>query len=818
MNFSRSRSPVRLVLPGALLVGAFALCFSFARSGRSPAPAAPARRSAPTALARPLAAPIVPAVAALPLRPAFAPLATVLPGLPKPPTDWRYFTPAQLVVEPLPGHPVTFTATSVTRDVDSTVWAGGAGIAGSALVGVGSRDGWDAILTIPGANEYEIHVRGKRVAVIEKNPGADVCGHDGTVALAADARAGGSVAPASSTPPALADAAAVATVDVLFFYDADTLAAASARAPDGNGTSLIDSLLRARLTLCNGVLAHSGVTNLQWRYLGSRLVPAHPRSGRLLDDLNAMTDPTTDAGRFMTAEAAGCGADQAVLLVGGPADYAGLAFVPGHQAVVSWEAGYETTAHELAHNFGCQHDRQTDNAPEGNGLYGYGYRFASAGRDCGDIMSYAGYRFPLFSNPDLAVDLSTYIIGLPAGPVVFGVADNQPQAADGARLLRENAAAMADYRPAVVVAPPVLATQPVDVLVSDGGAVTLSVSAGGGGLTYQWRKNGGAIAGATGATYTVATATPTDAGNYDCLVTNALGTATSSVAALSVSAAAGRPIAAPPTAGGRLVNLSARALVGSGTDLLIGGLTIDGGRARILVRAVGPTLAHFGVTGTLGDPLLRAFDAAGHSIAENDNWSAGANAAEVAFAAAKIGATPLPAGSGDAALLLTLEPGCYTFHVMGADGGTGIALLEIYLVDDAGLPGTLVNLSARAFVGTEGDVLITGFVTQGDAQVLVRGVGPTLGDYGVPGVMASPLLEVYDGAVLRDQVRDWGTTYSAAQASALFRKVGAFPLGANTHDSVAVLDLAGGAVRTVQVKGDNRSTGVALAEVYLVRP
>ena len=746
-----------------------------------------------------------------------SPVAALFPELAHAPTDWRQFAPTQITATPVPGHRVTFTAVSIERDGDTTIWRGTSEISGAALVGIGSHAGWDAILTIPGADEYEIHVRGDRAAVVEKNPGRDHCGHEGEVALQADRLAASSIALPATPQAAAVESSTVSTVDVLFFYDADTLAAATARAPDGNGTSLIESILRARLALGNAVLANSGVTNLQWRYIGSCLVPAYTRTGKLTDDLNTMINPATEAGRFMIAKAVEFGADQAVLLVTGPADYSGLAFVPGHQAVVSWDAGYETLAHELAHNFGCQHDRQTDQAPDGNGLYGYGYRFTFAGRDCGDIMSYASYRFPLFSNPSLSVDLSTYVVGLPAGQVAFGVAGGQPQAADEARVLRENAATMAACRPTVLVSAPSISIQPAETSATAGESIALEVAAVGGALTYQWRKDGTLLAGANGSTYASTNATPADAGRYDCIVTNLLGTVTTSAVSLNITMAKGRTIAAAPT-GGRLVNLSARAQIGTGANILIGGLAIEGGRAEILVRAIGPALGGFGVAGTLSDPQLKAYDASGKILAENDDWSTGSRAAEIASTAAELGAFALAATAKDAALLLTVDPGCYSFHVSGTNAGTGIGLLEIYLVDNPALPGRLVNLSARAFVGTDDGVLITGFVTRGGAQVLVRGIGPTLADFGVPGTVARPLLEVYAGAALTDRVQEWGTTYAQTAATALFRKVGAFPLPVDSSDSIAVLNLAGDAVRTVQIKGDDRRTGIALAEVYLVRP
>lgn len=110
--------------------------------------------------------------------------------------------------------------------------------------------------------------------------------------------------------------------------------------------------------------------------------------------------------------------------------------------------------------------------------------------------------------------------------------------------------------------------------------------------------------------------------------------------------------------------------------MLIPGFVVGGsGTLRVLVRAIGPGLAGFGVTGTLGDPTLTIFRG-GVAMANNDDWSSAANAAEMASAADTAGAFALGPGSRDSALLVTLIPGAYTAVVSG--GATGTALVEIF--------------------------------------------------------------------------------------------------------------------------------------------
>lgn len=133
----------------------------------------------------------------------------------------------------------------------------------------------------------------------------------------------------------------------------------------------------------------------------------------------------------------------------------------------------------------------------------------------------------------------------------------------------------------------------------------------------------------------------------------------------------------------RLVNIAARAQVGAGADVLIPGIVVQGGAPRtLLLRAVGPGLSAFGVSGALGNPRLRLFRG-DQIVAENDDWglTPGAGATEIAAAAAAAGAFPLPTGSRDAALLVTLPPGAYTAQVSAADAGTGVAIVEVYEVN-----------------------------------------------------------------------------------------------------------------------------------------
>ena len=127
---------------------------------------------------------------------------------------------------------------------------------------------------------------------------------------------------------------------------------------------------------------------------------------------------------------------------------------------------------------------------------------------------------------------------------------------------------------------------------------------------------------------------------------------------------------------GRLINLSARAHAGSGDSVLIIGFVISGDTPlRVLIRAVWPTLANYGVKTQLADPQLKLYK--GSTLVEqNDNW-AGGGALIAAFAQTGAFALPNPA-SKDAAMIVTLAPGAYTAIVSGAGDTNGIALAEVY--------------------------------------------------------------------------------------------------------------------------------------------
>ena len=107
---------------------------------------------------------------------------------------------------------------------------------------------------------------------------------------------------------------------------------------------------------------------------------------------------------------------------------------------------------------------------------------------------------------------------------------------------------------------------------------------------------------------------------------------------------------------------------------MIGGFIIQGDSPQtVLIRAVGPNLANYGVTGVLADPMLELHRSSdGAIIASNDNWQTATNAAAIQ-------ATGLaPVSPLESAILITLPAGAYTAIVSGANGGTGVGIIEVF--------------------------------------------------------------------------------------------------------------------------------------------
>jgi hypothetical protein len=369
-----------------------------------------------------------------------------------------------------------------------------------------------------------------------------------------------------------------------------------------------------------------------------------------------------------------------------------------------------------------------------------------------------------------------------------------------------------------VMAVPAILVMPASATVGTGARVVFSVLAtSANAMSYQWRRNGADIAGATAAGYALSDVTPADAGSYEAVVSDALGGSVTTVpATLAVET---QPYTPPAST---LVNISTRAQVGGGADVMIAGFVVGGsGSKTVLIRAVGPSLTgldpvNLAAGVVLADPVLQLTKPDGTQLLSNDDW--GGDPA-IAAAAADAGAFPLQAGSKDAAMIATLPPGPYTALVSGKGGASGVALIEVYDLDTSAA-SRLVNISTRVQVRTGVQSLIAGFVVAGSGprDVLIRAVGPSLtalDPANLPAGVVLPdpqlALQTPGGTVISSN-DDWNSTDGEAIAAAA-SAVGAFPLGASSKDSAILASLGAGPYTPV-VTDKTGATGIALVEIY----
>ena len=318
--------------------------------------------------------------------------------------------------------------------------------------------------------------------------------------------------------------------------------------------------------------------------------------------------------------------------------------------------------------------------------------------------------------------------------------------------------------------------------IAEGGSSTLSALCSPTPTSYVWSINTGFSSSASGGTVS-----PTQTTTYTVQGVNANGS--SNVASVTV-------LAPSP----RLVNISTRAKVLTGNEVLIGGFIVQGSTPKtIVVRARGPSLA---APNTLANPTLRLMS--GQTILRiNDDWQSATNAAELQASGFA------PSHSLESAVMITVNPGAYTAIVSGSDGGTGMGIVEVFEVDHPENP--LVNISARGSVLTGDDVMIGGFIIQGSAPqtVVVRARGPSLAQLGLTGTLANPMLRLYTGSTLIETNDNWVDAANAAQV----QSSGFAP--ANSQESAILITLNPGAYTAI-MSGVGNTTGIGLVEVFAV--
>ena len=356
---------------------------------------------------------------------------------------------------------------------------------------------------------------------------------------------------------------------------------------------------------------------------------------------------------------------------------------------------------------------------------------------------------------------SVPIGGATAATLTFAAAQDSDSAVYVARVSgptgsKDSAEAALTVQPVNLSSIPITA-RPLSQSVNSGQSATFTVAATGSGLTYQWQKNGVPIAGATAATYAIASAQVGDAGTYSVRITSGANSETPT-AKLVVDASTGAPVSITGNPAGRTVEI--------------------GQSASFSVAATG--------TGTLAYQWLK-----------NDSPIAGATAATYTIAAAQ-----------------AADAGSYTARVsVGAASVTSAAAI---LTVNAGASnvGRLVNMSIRTSAGTGDNTLIVGVSlggagTAGAKGVLLRGVGPTLGGFGVGGALADPVMTVFQGQTQVATNDDWD-----AAAGATFSSLGAFAFAAGSRDAAIYNPAIPSGSYSIQIVGKGGATGIALAEIY----
>ncbi len=260
----------------------------------------------------------------------------------------------------------------------------------------------------------------------------------------------------------------------------------------------------------------------------------------------------------------------------------------------------------------------------------------------------------------------------------------------------------------------------------------------------------------------------------------------------------------------RPINMASRGMGGRDErQMIVGFVCPPNAQRRLLVRAVGPGLAKHDVPGWMTNPQLTYIS--GATTESNDDWPA-----SLTDEMKTLGADALAPGSKDAALAFTTGGG--TALTQDLAGGTGVVLVEAFDANPDDRSSSLVNLSTRAQVGTDANVLISGVVLRGGgtARLLVRAVGPPLASRGITDPLKDPVLTIYSGQTALATNDNWGSAGDAAEIAAATERVGATPaLPFGSTDSAMIIRLPEGGF-TLNVSGKNRTTGIVVLEVYVL--
>lgn len=326
--------------------------------------------------------------------------------------------------------------------------------------------------------------------------------------------------------------------------------------------------------------------------------------------------------------------------------------------------------------------------------------------------------------------------------------------------------------------------------------------------SYQWTRDGQPLAGANTASLFIADLQPSDAGLYRVEVSREELRLISRPALVRVA----------EYQSSSLTNLSVRANLAENAAPLIAGFVTAGDYGERMFRAIGPSLRDHGVSDPLPDPQIELHQNVGGQdtvLAENSHWEGAPRIREFTTA---VGAFPLPNDTSQDAALLWNGTGAFTAHITDSNQRSGTVLVELY----AGSPipdQPMINISARQHLPSPDDVLIAGFVLNGNTprQVLVRAVGPALARAGVSEPMTNPTLSLFWHRSSEDILFAQNTHWSDESNASLIPGAvpGAFALLEGEADAALLLTLPSG-VYTIHASSADHNAGDVLIEVYLV--
>ncbi len=259
-------------------------------------------------------------------------------------------------------------------------------------------------------------------------------------------------------------------------------------------------------------------------------------------------------------------------------------------------------------------------------------------------------------------------------------------------------------------------------------------------------------------------------------------------------------------ADGRVANISTRVQVNGNDRVLIAGFIATGGESkRVMLRAIGPSLASSGITGVLENPVLELYDNNGTLLAANDDWEQNANRQEI------VDTGIAPTSFNESVILRILPSGAptaYTAVVRSASGAPGVALVEAYDLD-TGVDSQLANTSTRGEIQIGENVMVGGLIVRGPTarRVIFRGLGPSLP---LAGALANPTLEVFDanGASI-GRNDNWRSNQEA--------EIVATGLQPPNDSESAILATLAPSAYTAVVRGVGGATGLGLLELYALQ-